>query len=68
MLPVLKEAYLSQIESRGRSLNYQEKENIRRDLESLLQEFRELKEKAKDQKVDIKKVEEWKKRASKLWN
>ena len=67
MLPVLKQAYWDRIEGQGRALEDSEKENIRQDLANLLEQFRELKEKSRDEKIDIEKIEKWKRKASQLW-
>lgn len=67
MLPVLKQAYWDRIESQGRTLEELEKEKIRQDLAKLLEQFKGLKEKFKDEKTDIEKIEKWKRKASQLW-
>ena len=67
MLPVIKQAYLAGIERQGRVLENYEKEKIREDLAKLLEQFREMKEKLKDEKIDTEKAEKWIRENSQLW-
>lgn len=67
MLPLLKWAYLSSIEGRGRAFEDKEEKIIKQDLEKLLKEFRVLKENFRDEKIDTEKLEKWKEKATKIY-